>query len=62
MISFGGDLLNEQSLDYPLDPASMPLIKYYLGLFVQWTRVSMTLVIGLKARLGSQVYSPKTLG
>ena len=31
LISFGGDLLNEQSLDYSLDPACMPLIKCYLG-------------------------------
>ena len=46
----GGFLLIEHIYDYPIDPACMPGMKYYLGALVQWTRVFLTLVIGLEAR------------
>ena len=58
----GGFLLVEHSCDYPIDPAWTQLLQPTWGLFVQWTRVFRTLVIGLEVRLGSQVYSPKNPG
>ena len=50
----GGFLLIEHSYAYPVGPAYMPGMKYYLGLFVN----EQSFVVPCN-RLGRQVYSPK---
>ena len=55
--SLGGFLLIEHIYYYPLNPAYMPGMTYYLGAFVNEQSF-----IGPRNRLGRQVYSPKNPG